>query len=997
MHHRQFHKPKGLPFRCPHCTYNVTRRHLLSQHIRVHGIEDTLEGNGNGDVSQIDDRSNSPSPSLTITPVTNAATGSSGEDSALTDSSNLPKLTDESTTRMEDIPLVWVSRDHRFFKMFKCRHCPHVNLRKTNIQEHEKMHKTDISKEAGGLHCPYCSYVSVNAGVMSAHLKVHGGSMGQCHAVVDPSLSDEDQLKQLTSRGPTTAPTETAQTAPDKSSNWKNDEKVLYYCQHCPARFFLEKEIQIHSRFHSTALPHTCDHCNYGTRQPAHLLTHLKVHTPEYQQRTRSMMGQHRTAASYPPVPGLTIPLELAADLLGDKRSAKEAGGSGSRPFSASPPPAPGVMPQPPPTSKYMCDQCPATFSKLVTLQYHQSLHGAKNPHPCPKCTYAGKTWDSLQQHIQLHTQYDQNCQAEKAASESAKKAAQKSLEGGASSKISQKTEKDISNSSIPPLKLKLIGPRPAAGETNNDGSRPQFKYYVEEQVPLSGVDLLRRKTQMEKEGDAEYMIRPHVFSKSRGKEGKDDGEEEDPKRIGDPNLHYPLHIDKLTGKSREKRYKCSKCPSAFEKVEQYTVHSNLHGSSHKYRCRICDYSVKFFANFMMHIKRHKYHERMEAQTSGETPPLDNDLKYEPIISKENSSQGEKVVSSKTQNEEQSNKENLEETDLTTIERQHLLLQNKKGVGEAPKKEDEKERRVYYCQYCPYANIRRDAVDSHSMRHRANGGFGSYKCTFCDYTASQPNFIREHTKVHFRPFKYVHPEGFMRHDRQEIFSIPIGSGVKAGSKQKSDGSSQSAPAKYVIYSHEVGNANADEESEGEEEENVNAEMVKSIQVNFHSGDIVEAPLDFVISLRPKPKTVNLHLEPNDAMANNSSEIAEKAESMNPEAAMPSTSGENSSVDASQAPQQTESMEVDENKASVEDEKTEIPVEASGETGSLVEDHVMETESQDTENLQNGHVDENKKVTIRSVKSKENLKVSESKLSELSQPLGKNKETTQSES
>ncbi|XP_050715478.1 uncharacterized protein LOC126998114 isoform X3 [Eriocheir sinensis] len=998
MHHKQFHKPKGLPFRCPHCTYNVTRRHLLSQHIRVHGIEDTLEGNGNGDMSQMDDRSNSPSPSLTITPVTNAATGSSGEDSALTDSSNLPKLTDESTTRMEDIPLVWVSRDHRFFKMFKCRHCPHVNLRKTNIQEHEKMHKTDISKEAGGLHCPYCSYVSVNAGVMSAHLKVHGGSMGQCHAVVDPSLSDEDQLKQLTSRGPA-ASTETTQAAADKLSNWKNDEKILYYCQRCPARFFLEKEIQIHSRFHNTSLPHTCDHCNYGTRHPAHLLTHLKVHTPEYQQRTRSMMGQHRTASSYPPVPGLTIPHELA-DLSGEKHSAKEAGGSGSRPFSSSPPPAPGVMPQPPPTSKYMCDQCPATFSKLVTLQYHQSLHGTKNPHPCPKCTYAGKTWDSLQQHILLHNQYDQNCQAEKAANESAKKAeAQKALEASLSSKISQRTEKDNNTSSIPPLKLKLIGPRPGTGENNHDGSRPQFKYYVEEQVPLSGVDLLRRKTQMEKEGDrhfsdVEYMIRPHVFSKSKGRE---DMEEEDPKRIGDPQLHYPLHIDKVTGKSREKRYKCSKCPSAFEKVEQYTVHTNLHGSSHKYRCRICDYSVKFYANFMMHIKRHKYHERMEAQTSGETPPLDNDSKYEPIVSKENSSQGEKVVSSKTQNEEHSNKENLEEADLTTIERQHLLLQNKKGVGEAPKKDDERERRVYYCQYCPYANIRRDAVDSHSMRHRANGGFGSYKCTFCDYTASQPNFIREHTKVHFRPFKYVHPEGFMRHDRQEIFSLPVGSGTKAGNKQKSDGSSQSAPEKYVIYSHEVGNANPAEESEGEEEENVNAEMVKSIQVNFHSGDIVEAPFDYVVSLRPKFKATSFHLEAND-VTNNSSEVAEKVERMNPEAAVPSTSGENGSVGTEQAPQKDESMEVDENTTSGENEKTEMPTEPSGEPKSLVEDHDMETESpEDTENLQNGHVEEIHEVTKPPVKSQENVKVSESKLSELSQPLGKSKGSTPSES
>ena len=999
MHHKQFHKPKGLPFRCPHCTYNVTRRHLLSQHIRVHELDDNLEGSGNGDVHQIDERSNSPSPSLTITPVTNAASGSTGDDRALTDSSNLPKLTDESTMNMDDIPLAWVSRDHRFFKMFKCRHCPHVNLRKTNIQEHEKMHKTVISKEAGGLHCPYCSYVSVNAGVMSAHLKVHGGSMGQCHAVVDPTLSDEDQLKQLTSASSSPAVTPHTQSSTDKSSNVKNDEKILYYCQFCPARFFLEKEIQIHTRFHNTNLPHICDHCNYGTRQPAHLLTHLKVHTPEYQQRTRSMMGQHRTASNYPPVLGLTIPQELATDISRDKLSFKAAGGSGLRPFSASPPPSSGVMPQPPPTSKYMCDQCPATFSKLVTLQYHQSLHGTKNPHPCPKCTYAGKTWDSLQQHIQLHTQYDQNCQAEK----DAKKAeAQKIFTANLGLKPTQKTtEKDPAASSIPPIKLKLIGLRPGSTEVGSDGSRPQFKYYVEEQVPLSGVDLLRRKTQIEKGdrhmSDAEYMIRP--LSK-KFKESKDDTEEGDPKRIGDPNLHYPLHIDKVSGKSREKRYKCNKCPSAFEKVEQYTVHTNLHSSNHKYRCRICDYSVKFYANFMMHIKRHKYHERMEAQTNGAPLPLDTDLKYEPIISRDNSTHGEKVVS--TQMEDHCNKENLEEADLTTIERQHLLLQNKKGVSEAAKKDEEKERRVYYCQYCPYANIRRDAVDSHSLRHRANGGFGSYKCTFCDYTASQPNFIREHTKVHFRPFKYVHPEGFMRHDKLEITSTLIGCVSKVTNKVKSESNSPSDQAKYMIYSHEVENGN-NQESDAEEEENVDSEMVKSIQVNFHSGDIVEAPLDFVISLRPKTKVHNPQAEPSEAaVVNNSTEVAEKLEDMNSEVSP--QSGEADSEVTSQSPQEDESMEVEENSACVEDDKKieEMSTEVTNEPckpSTPCEDNTMEVDSQpETDKLQNGHIEEKSEEAMKlAVNSKENVKSSDTKFSGLSQPPVKSKENSQSES
>ena len=905
MHHRQFHKPKGLPFKCPHCTYNVTRRHLLSQHIRVHGVDPGPDDGIESTDNTIDDRSNSPSPSLTITPVNNVATvGEKGQESTFTDASMLPKLTDQTTMLLDDIPLVWVSRDNRFFKMFKCRHCPHVNLRKTNIQEHEKMHKSDAARESGGLHCPHCSYISVNAGVMSAHLKVHGGSMGQCHAIVDPSLSDEDQLRLLTSKA-------TSSPVPSLPSNShikeevpvvKTDEKLLYFCQQCPARFFFEKEIQIHTRFHSATLPYHCEHCTFGGRQEAHLLTHAMVHSPEYQQRTRTMMAQHRASITHPPVPGLSLPVDTLTDKtdVGQQASTEV---SRKRPHVASPPPSVSIMPQPPPTSKYMCDQCPASFSKLLTLQYHQSLHGAKNPYHCQRCSYAGKTADNLRQHQQLHDQHDENMKAESEAKETAAKKALAKVEAEkaaaaaaataaaaavanskASAANSGKVEKyRIENHSKPqkhskhskdggphhpPIKLKLIGLRPVSSENGSDG-RPQFKYYVEEQVPLSGVDLLRRKTEMEKEGQKKSEQGATLSSKSSSKnktpKEKDDSETEgDPKRIGDRNLHYPLHIDKVTGKSRQKRYKCNKCPSAFEKTEQYHVHTNLHGSNHKYRCQICDYSVKFYANFMMHINRHKYHEKIVAQQAGSTHPSDDDPKYMPAV--EN---GENVVDSKAVSKKIEDKENVDDRELTTTERQHLLLQNKKGI-DTSKKDLDKEKQVYYCMHCPYANIRRDAVDSHSYRHLANGGFGVYKCTLCDYTASQLNFIKEHTKVHFRPFKYVAPEGFMRLDKHEILCTPVPvPGSRQGDGQvAAESRQQPSKEKQLVFSHDSSifkpplpihddDAVADSPSPN------------AVKVHFRSGDVVDAPNDFVIALRPtKSKAVQKLSETSDALVSN---------------------------------------------------------------------------------------------------------------------------------
>jgi hypothetical protein len=89
--------------------------------------------------------------------------------------------------------------------MFKCRHCPHVNVRKANIQEHEKRHQTKPGSAAGGggdnMHaCSMCNYRCNNAGVLSAHVKVHQNVLGIIHALADPSRSDEEQLRQVAGR-----------------------------------------------------------------------------------------------------------------------------------------------------------------------------------------------------------------------------------------------------------------------------------------------------------------------------------------------------------------------------------------------------------------------------------------------------------------------------------------------------------------------------------------------------------------------------------------------------------------------------------------------------------------------------------------------------------------------------------------------------------------------------------------------------------------------------
>ena len=76
-------------------------------------------------------------------------------------------------------------------------------------------------------------------------------------------------------------------------------------------------------------------------------------------------------------------------------------------------------------------------------------------------------------------------------------------------------------------------------------------------------------------------------------------------------------------GREREKRYKCRRCPSAFEKREQYIKHISLHGIQSRYTCTICDYSVKYYPNFCNHMKMHgvpppPMEEAASAQVSGQ-------------------------------------------------------------------------------------------------------------------------------------------------------------------------------------------------------------------------------------------------------------------------------------------------------------------------------------------------------------------------------------------
>ncbi|KAL0273642.1 UNVERIFIED_CONTAM: hypothetical protein PYX00_006270 [Menopon gallinae] len=675
LYHKQFHRPRDAPFKCMYCSYNVSRRHLLYQHLRVH---DTSQEQNNSEQQSSSDSPVDPIPAPEI-----------------------------DTADMPEIPLVWVFKSGNFQKMFKCRWCPHVNVRKINIQEHEKMHRPEGKNSSNSqqqpsfkLQCPDCNYMCKNAGVLSSHLKVHQGFYGEIRSLVDPTKTDAEQVQALQKAIRIVEPEVVISVDGDtkeecKESNEKdqspqpesvynqssshdqnrdhNDDtrKIISFCSKCPARFFLKRELRIHSKFHLIRSPFGCPYCSYAARQRPHLLSHYKVHSQEYQQRTAELVNSYAVSTENPRQK--TVIITKTSDVIdgpvwmlencNSEKKRDENKLESKKKYSD--------------RTKYSCSRCPAKFIKFVALQYHRTLHGGSHQHKCKYCDYAVKTYGNLVRHQLVHEEGEKR----------------KALKASLSESPRIKSE---SGSESPPMKFK-----------------PK-------------LELNKKKT------DPQFGTLMH----------------------GSPEFIYPTYLK--NGKIKEKRYKCHKCPSAFEKRDQYRIHLSLHGSKQKYRCEKCDYSVKYYANYVQHMRKHQSHdEALEARKSKE-------FEDEPEESSptEQAPPEEECVLYDEKNPEQA-------YPLTLLEQQTLLLQEMKKQTE---KDDD--RKMYWCAYCPYVSNRRDAVDNHTRRHYCVSGIRStFKCMHCDYSASQANFLREHNKLHFSKSSRHKPDAYLKCEKMELWCI----------------------------------------------------------------------------------------------------------------------------------------------------------------------------------------------------------------------------------
>ncbi|XP_021182842.3 zinc finger protein Xfin [Helicoverpa armigera] len=661
MYHEQFHRlPADTPYKCPECNYSVSKRHLLHQHLRVHGI----------------------------------ATKRIETEAEL---ENKTELKIDFSINLDEIPYVWVSAKNEFHKMYKCRYCSYVNAIKCKIPNHEKIHYTVFENNDTTIYkCLECKFTCDNAGRLAEHSKTHGEIYGRIYCPVEFDVPDEEQISKLRKVIEIEKSANPESFSRDDSSTLENREiKLLYFCVKCPARFLEFSELEDHEKCHVASLPNKCKSCDYSVSEESELSAHAIVHTDEYNTKTKMLKFiRHSHPSHRQPILELVhCPTTSEITWIATGPSKIETVDAPVKKMNES-----KTVPK-----QYCCRQCPAKFFKSSALTYHMGLHGGEGEHKCKKCNYAVKNIGNLAKHELLHENENKTTSCDYESGE----------------------DMDYKN------------------------------------IPLSGTDLFQRKTEAQKRvlTDKDKLVKPNDHFPPVL--------QADPQfgylMHGNPEFIYPTYLK--NGRQKEKRYKCHKCPSAFEKREQYKIHLSLHGSKQRYKCELCDYSVKYYANYVQHMRKHQMNDEAQAERKkGSTDYIESE-NQEDIKHDDSSDNIKLAIKTMPKGAPKSDFQQFSISDQQTLR----LLQRRRSMNNSGKDLNTsetspiKERKLHMCVLCPYTNQRQDSLSNHYRRHGESDDLhaGSRKCSYCDLVVVQSHFLREHLKTHFNYHKAQTPECFV--------------------------------------------------------------------------------------------------------------------------------------------------------------------------------------------------------------------------------------------
>jgi len=530
------------------------------------------------------------------------------------------------------------------------------------------------------------------------------------------------------------------------------DDPELKFCPYCPARFFFNLDLQCHIRFHQYRFwKHTCDCCSFASRTQSHITAHEIVHRDEYTQRTAELL-----ASGYPVSQQYARPLEYSESVSED-----------SLPCHRSP--------------TYKVEAMETCSSDAADDQLE---HGTKRPR------------DSKHDTVIPSLPQDHN-------TEQIAKRRRRSITNVVAVKTAV-TMKAVSSAPIKtPIDSKAVSLKSTTDAVVNKPKNNYVRSFECDKCPgrfFKATALQYHKTLHGGTGlhhcrSCDYAVstygnlirheyvhvdlpprekgKPVIISKSllksKIKRTNNSALESVPQAqasntdnvvnedntidpdlgstmLGNPDFYYPTTIK--NGMNLTRRYKCAKCPSAFDKRDQYVVHLTLHGAKDKYQCDKCDYSVRDPANFVEHRRKHARDAEIRKN-------------HKEVVEKTNSSKSQEETTE--QPTTVSSPVNLcpHDTEFRNeISDRQTAYELNTAYGATGIVNGETDT-VFRCVNCPYESSSRAQLDRHMLHHQeiksthhlliGSSSKRSWKrtCRFCTYRTYADADLTEHTKVHF--------------------------------------------------------------------------------------------------------------------------------------------------------------------------------------------------------------------------------------------------------
>ncbi|XP_043271549.1 zinc finger protein 91-like isoform X2 [Venturia canescens] len=564
-------------------------------------------------------------------------------------------------------------------------------------------------------------------------------------------------------------------------------------CRHCPYVSSRRVEVRDHETMHvnSSSAGGTlvaCPDCSFSCSRRDVMEVHAEMHTGSLG-TVHCLVDDGRTDAEQ---------LEDLATLLGLAR-------------------APVLGPDPDLRDSrlvYCCSKCPARFLCDKELRIHLRYHSTELAYSCEWCSYAARQPAHLLAHqkahsseYQEHTRYllsmygnsQRYAPPNTACVESTDTRTRESMDKdskneGNRSKVAwivvDNTTNTISNGSqnystnitensesrgghqvftcakCPAryFKLDALEYHMTLHGSNNCFKCTECDYSSKTAQNLMKHQVVHRRHGESSEPSANRSQQEQAQQRSQG--GQQEQDLLDPQLgvaiRGNPNFVYPGSL--RNGRIKEKRYKCHKCPSAFEKREQYRVHLTLHGAKQRYRCDKCDYSVKYYANYAQHVKKHQANAQAQAgKRQGESESIS--VNAEGLV---NSDTPENRKTSKNRRKStissapaiQNVKNGISASTSVGLlqpsnqDKQSVLLMKKKGACTSSVEDTSKMLR---CLDCPFSSSDKDAMDSHKRRHGIERL--TPPCPHCNYVPRKDENVGEHIRLHFT--RLYKPESYL--------------------------------------------------------------------------------------------------------------------------------------------------------------------------------------------------------------------------------------------